>query len=74
MECYLNKMMADRLALIMTFLNSGTNRKEWKNRKFEGLKSHSPSYSIYSHEAPASLYILPCNHICFVHLAVISFG
>lgn len=37
-ECGLNKRMSDRLALILTSLYSGANRKEWKDKNLEGLR------------------------------------
>ena len=37
-ECSINKRMADRIALILTTLYSGENRKAWKRKDREGLK------------------------------------
>lgn len=37
-ECSLNKRMADRMALILTSLYSGANRKEWRGKEREGLR------------------------------------
>ena len=37
-ECSLNKRMADRLALILAALYSGTHKKEWRGKDREGLR------------------------------------
>lgn len=37
-ECSINKRMADRIALILTSLYSGENRKAWKGKDREGLR------------------------------------
>lgn len=52
-ECGLNKRMADRLALIMISLYSGTHRKEWSRKNREGLRQFLKEEFICSWEGYA---------------------